>query len=85
MGTPAMTTRGFEPEDFRRVADIVHRAVVITQSVNKAAIEGDSKSLKAFNKFVGEGQNFSDIVQLRKEVEDWVATFSVPWDTTKKF
>ncbi|KAG9814606.1 serine hydroxymethyltransferas-like protein, partial [Aureobasidium melanogenum] len=27
MGTPAMTTRGFQPEDFKRVADVVHRAV----------------------------------------------------------
>jgi glycine hydroxymethyltransferase len=85
MGTPAMTTRGFEPEDFRRVADIVHRAVGITQAVNKSAMDGEAKTLKAFNKFVAEGQNFPDIVQLRKEVEDWVATFSVPWDTTKKF
>jgi glycine hydroxymethyltransferase len=85
MGTPAMTTRGFEPDDFRRVADIVHRAVSITQALNKSAVDGDSKTLRAFNKFVGDGQNFPDIVQLRKEVEDWVSTFSVPWDTTKKF
>jgi glycine hydroxymethyltransferase len=85
MGTPAMTTRGFEPDDFRRVADIVHRAVGITQAVNKSAMDGESKTLRAFNKFVGEGQNFPEIVQLRKEVEDWVSTFSVPWDTTKKF
>jgi glycine hydroxymethyltransferase len=85
MGTPAMTTRGFEPDDFRRVADIVHRAVSITQALNKSAVDGDSKTLRAFNKFVGDGQNFPDIIQLRKEVEDWVSTFSVPWDTTKKF
>ncbi|KAG9882457.1 serine hydroxymethyltransferas-like protein, partial [Aureobasidium melanogenum] len=31
MGTPAMTTRGFQPEDFKRVADVVHRAVELTR------------------------------------------------------
>merc|ERR1711864_49868 len=39
MGTPAMTTRGFQPEDFKRVADIVNRAVTITQRLSKTAKE----------------------------------------------
>jgi glycine hydroxymethyltransferase len=82
MGTPAMTTRGFQPDDFIRVADIVHRAVSITLEVNKAATEADAKTLATFNKFLGEGQNFTDIMQLRKEVEDWVGTFCLPWATT---
>ena len=82
MGTPAMTSRGFQPDDFRRVADIVHRAVTITLEVDKAAVQADAKTLAAFNKFLGEGQNFTDIMQLRKEVEDWVGTFRLPWATT---
>jgi glycine hydroxymethyltransferase len=82
MGTPAMTTRGFQPDDFRRVADIVHRAVTITLEVDKAAVQADAKTLGAFNKFLGEGQNSTDIIQLRKEVEDWVGTFRLPWAST---
>jgi glycine hydroxymethyltransferase len=82
MGTPAMTTRGFGPDDFRRVADIVHRAVTISIEVDKAALGEGAKTLGAFNKFLGEGENFRDIVQLRKEVEDWVGTFSLPWATS---
>lgn len=79
MGTPAMTTRGFGTSDFKRVADIVHRAVTITQAVDKAALKENAKTLGAYNKFLGEGENFTDIIQLRKEVEDWVGTFSLPW------
>ncbi|PSN64596.1 SHMT-domain-containing protein [Corynespora cassiicola Philippines] len=87
MGTPAMTTRGFQPDDFRRVADVVHRAVGITQKLDKdakaKAEESGRKnpgSVAAFKEYLGEGDDVTDIVQLRKEVEDWVGTFSLPWD-----
>ncbi len=85
MGTPAMTTRGFQPDDFRRVADIVHRAVRITQNIDKAAKEQaeargrkNPGSLNAFREFLGEGHEVAEIVQLRKEVEAWVGTFRLP-------
>jgi len=87
MGSPAMTTRGFQPDDFKRVADIVHRAVTITQDVDKLAREDAEKrerkapgSVKAFTEFLKEGEDVADIMQLRREVEDWVGTFSLPWD-----
>ncbi|KAF2239455.1 glycine hydroxymethyltransferase [Viridothelium virens] len=86
MGTPAMTTRGFQPEDFRRVADIVHNAVGITQKLDKVAREQAESSgrknpgsVAAFRDHLGEGENFPEIITLRKEVEDWVGTFSLPW------
>jgi glycine hydroxymethyltransferase len=37
-------------------------------------------SVKAFTEYLKEGENVTDILQLRKEVEDWVGTFSLPWD-----
>jgi glycine hydroxymethyltransferase len=80
LGTPAMTTRGFGPDDFRRVADIIHRAVDITQRVDKSASDAGATTLKAFNKHLGNGEDITDIIQLRKEVEDWAGTFSLPWD-----
>lgn len=90
MGTPAMTTRGFQPGDFKRVADIVHRAVTITQGLDKTAKEeAEAKgrknpaSVAAFREYVGEGQNVSEILELRREVEDWVGTFSLPWDESE--
>lgn len=86
MGTPAMTSRGFQPADFARVADIVDRAVTITQKLDKTAREdAEAKgrkspgSVPAFLEYIGEGEEISDIVLLRQEVEDWVGTFSLPW------
>lgn len=89
MGTPAMTTRGFQPEDFKRVADVFHRAVNITKSLDSRAKEAADKaqrknpgSIAAFKEFVGEGEHVVEIVELRREVEDWVGTFALPWDKT---
>lgn len=86
MGSPAMTTRGFQPEDFTRVADVVDRAVTISQKLDKVVREeAESKgrknpgSIKAFLEFLGEGQDVVEIMQLRREVEEWVGTFSLPW------
>ncbi|OAX84776.1 hypothetical protein ACJ72_00856 [Emergomyces africanus] len=86
IGTPAMTSRGFGPEDFVRVADIVDRAVTITQKLDKPAkADAEAKkrknpgSVKAFLEYLGEGEEIPEIVLLRQEVEDWVGTFSLPW------
>ena len=89
MGTPAMTTRGFEAGDFVRVADVVNRAVTITQRLDKTAREAaeakgrkNPGSVKAFLEYLGEGDNEREIVQLRSEVEEWVGTFSLPWESS---
>jgi glycine hydroxymethyltransferase len=90
MGTPAMTTRGFNENDFVRVADIVDRAVTIAARMDKtvkaAAKERGEKSpgkLKLFLEHVGNGESEPEIVQLRSEVEDWAGTFPLPWDAGK--
>lgn len=86
MGTPAMTTRGFAPEDFTRVADIVDRAVTIALKVDKAAkAEAEANglknpaSVKSFLDFLGPGDDTREILELRQEVAEWVGTFSLPW------
>jgi glycine hydroxymethyltransferase len=80
MGTPAMTTRGFRAEDFERVGDIVHRAVVIAKKLDKeaqkAAEESGRKnptSIAAFKEYVGDGHDQPVLAQLRSEVEEWVS------------
>lgn len=90
MGTPAMTTRGFEENDFVRVADIVDRAVTIAARIDKsaksAAKERGEKlpgKLKFFYDHVGNGNSEPEILQLRSEVEDWAGTFPLPWETTR--
>ena len=87
MGTPAMTTRGFGSSDFQRVADVVHRAVNITKMLDGKAKESAEKqgrknpgSVNAFREFVKSGEEVVEIVELRREVEDWVGTFGLPWE-----
>ena len=86
MGSPAMTTRGLLPEDFVRIADVVDRAVTITLNLNKKAKEEaeaqkrkNPGSLKAFLQYLGDGSEIKDILELRREVEEWIGTFSLPW------
>lgn len=86
MGSPAMTTRGLLPEDFVRIADIVDRAVTITLNLDKKAKEEaeaqkrkNPGSVKAFLQFLGDGSEIKDILELRREVEEWIRTFSLPW------
>lgn len=86
MGSPAMTTRGLSPEDFVRIGDVVDRAVTIAQNLDKKAKdESESQgrknpgSVKAFLEFLGDGNEIREIVELRREVEEWIGTFSLPW------
>ena len=88
MGSPAMTTRGLVPNDFTRVAEVVDRAVTIAQHLDKKAKEESENqgrknpaSTKAFLEFLGDGNDIKDIVELRREVEDWIGTFSLPWES----
>ena len=37
-------------------------------------------SVAEFKEYVGEGDDITDILELRKEVEDWTGTFALPWD-----
>ncbi|RYP45597.1 hypothetical protein DL768_008076 [Monosporascus sp. mg162] len=85
LGTPAMTTRGFTEDDFTRVADIVGRAVTIASRVDKTARKaaedkGEKYKLKSFFDYLRNGDEDSEIVQLRSEVSDWVGTYPLPWD-----
>ncbi|KAI1500348.1 serine hydroxymethyltransferase [Biscogniauxia marginata] len=84
IGTPAMTTRGFTEDDFIRVADIIDRTVTIATRVDKAARKaaeekGEKYKLKFFFDYLGTGEDYAEIVQLRAEVADWVATYPLPW------
>ena len=86
MGSPAMTTRGLLPDDFKRIAEIVDRAVGMTLSLDrKAKKEMESRgrkspgSVNAFLEYVGDGNEFAEVLEVRREVEDWVGTFGLPW------
>jgi len=73
MGTPALTTRGFEEEDFAKVAAFFDRAVGIAVRL-KGTEEG--KKMKGFRKMCAVGPSVDDeLVELRKEVSDFASSF----------
>jgi glycine hydroxymethyltransferase len=82
LGTPAMTSRGLRPSDFREIAEFIHRAVALTrtlcvQSKNhaEAALVRTPTSLKCFMDFIEENKRHESIAGLRREVLDWVGLF----------
>ncbi|CAG9465864.1 unnamed protein product [Pedinophyceae sp. YPF-701] len=75
IGTPALTTRGFVEDDFRAVADLVHRGVEIAVRC-KAATPAPAK-LKDFNAYV-ETSARSDIAALAADVQQLAEGFPMP-------
>ncbi|CAD6582806.1 MAG: glycine hydroxymethyltransferase shm1 [Alectoria sarmentosa] len=87
MGSPAMTSRGFQAEEFDRVAGVIDHAIRITQHINPdlreragAAGYGNPGSSRAFTDFLGDGTEYPEIMSLKSEVEDWVGSYKVPWE-----
>lgn len=87
MGSVAMSSRGFQNDDFVRVAGIVDRAITIARRLEwsvreEAELRGhkNPKGMKAFLEVLGNGEKVPEIVQLKKEVESWVSEFPVPWE-----
>jgi glycine hydroxymethyltransferase len=89
LGALAMTSRGLLPADFRRMAEIIHRGLTITKylamTIDAQMTADDSKAsstvrLGAFQKAIRRGVCGSEILKLRREVEGWMDTCSVPWE-----
>mmetsp|Transcript_18454 Transcript_18454/g.29873 ORF Transcript_18454/g.29873 Transcript_18454/m.29873 type:complete len:329 (-) Transcript_18454:48-1034(-) len=74
MGTPALTSRGFEEEDFAKVAAFFDRAVGIAVRL-KGTEEG--KKMKGFRKMCAVGPSVdAELVELRKEVSKFASSFA---------
>lgn len=73
MGTPALTSRGFEEEDFAKVAHFFDRAVKIALKLQDTE---QGKKLKGFREMCAVGPSVDeDLVQLRKEVSEFASSF----------
>ncbi|XP_072973538.1 serine hydroxymethyltransferase, mitochondrial-like isoform X2 [Typha angustifolia] len=74
MGTPALTSRGFDQEDFAKVADFFDTAVKLALKI-KAGTKGGQK-LKDFLATIATDAGFqSEIAKLRHEVEEFAKQF----------
>jgi len=71
IGAPAMTTRGCTEDDFKKIAEYLHRCSQIAIEIQK--VKG--KKLKDFEEGLKDN---GDIAALRKEVQEWAINFGYP-------
>jgi glycine hydroxymethyltransferase len=73
MGTPALTSRGFQEADFKKVAEFFDRAVSIAVKLAKTE---KGKKLKDFKEMCAVGPSVDpELEKLRHEVMDFACTF----------
>ena len=73
-----MTTRGFGPEEFAKVAEYFQRAVEIAISLKEKEEGAVAKELLAsFKKLADES---AEVKALDEEVKAWAAQYPVPGD-----
>jgi glycine hydroxymethyltransferase len=71
VGTPALTSRGFEEGHFDQVAEFIHRGVVIAKDINASGI---GKKLADFKSAL-KSQEWPAITALRSDVEAFASQF----------
>lgn len=77
VGTPALTTRGFKEDDFRKVADFIDRGVKIALDLKASTpAPGKLKEFIAHANSVGAAR--ADVEELKLEVETFARSFPMP-------
>jgi len=77
IGTPALTTRGFDEDDFTKVADLIHKGVEIAIAAKAKCPEGSK--LKDFDALLSSDAEIAGrIADLEKEVNDFAQPFPMP-------
>lgn len=76
IGAPAMTTRGFGPQDFEQVGRYFDRCIQICKQV-QGDLPKDANKLKDFKAKVA-SESVSEILSLRKEIAAWAGSFPLP-------
>jgi glycine hydroxymethyltransferase len=71
IGAPAMTTRGCSTEDFQRIADYLDRCLRI-------AVDVQGKKGRKLKDFQEGLKDNTDVLALKKEVEEWTMAFGYP-------
>ena len=79
IGSPALTTRGFDEDDFRKVADFLDRAVKLCVEVQEAVFKATGrKQLDAFREGLKAEAHAGMVAQLRADVREFASKFHMP-------
>ena len=72
MGTPALTTRGFQEKDFERVAEFFDQAVQITIQIT----DKTGPKLKDFKTYLeANHQQMTELIKIKNEVVEFARQF----------
>ncbi len=73
-GAPALTSRGFDENDFKTVIDLIDEAVTIA-----AEVKSKTQKLKDFKEFLNEDKDtIQKLADLREKVETFAIKFPMP-------
>jgi len=76
-GTPPLSSRGLLEEDFKKVAEFIHKGLQLAVDINNFL--GPKNTLKQFKEFVHHGEPYKQkIAELREEVENFGGRFPMP-------
>ena len=76
IGTPAMSSRGFGNEAFRRVAGYIDTLIKLAKKI-QSELPKEANRLKDFKAKVASGQ-VEELIKLREEIAAWTITFPLP-------
>lgn len=76
VGTPAMTTRGFGAEEFKRVAQYFDTLIKLAKKM-QSELPKEANKQKDFRKYVLSGQ-VPELNEMKKEIAAWASTFPLP-------
>jgi glycine hydroxymethyltransferase len=76
IGAPAMTSRGFGEEDFKKVARYIDQSIKICKKV-QSELPKEANKLKDFKEKVA-SETVEDILKLRQEIGEWASSFPLP-------
>jgi len=76
IGAPAMSSRGFGEEDFKRIAQYIDQSINLCKTI-QASLPKEANKLKDFKAKVA-SDSVEEILKLRKEISDWASAFPLP-------
>ncbi|XP_066545344.1 serine hydroxymethyltransferase, cytosolic [Amia ocellicauda] len=77
LGSPALTSRGFVEDDFRKVAEFIHRGILLTVEIQKDM--NPKATLKEFKDKLAQDEKYqTKIKRIREEVEAFAGRFPMP-------
>ncbi|VDN31360.1 unnamed protein product [Dibothriocephalus latus] len=76
LGTPALTSRGFQLEDMDRVAKFIHRGIQLAQKITKRAASANIKDFEAI--LTSDEEVKACVKTIRAEVIEFASSFPLP-------